>query len=214
MELYHVLNRGVEKRQLFMDDRDRLRFVHNLYEFNDTAPAPEFTKYREIVTPDMREKIVDIHGWCIMGNHYHLLLSDRIDGGISQFMRKLNIGYAMYFNERHKRSGTLFQGRTKKILIDSDGHFLHILHYIHLNPLDFLKGAEHWRTMSITKADAALEHVGSYKWSSYQDYIGRKNFPSLITTDLYSDVFKDYKGFIESHLRELEVPLPTKYALE
>src|SRR3989338_6979838 len=152
MELYPALNHGVEKRNLFIDDGDRMRFVHDLYEFNDTAPAPEFIKYREFVSPDIRkgrERIVDIHGWCIMGNHYHLLMSGRIDGGISKFLRKLNVGYAMYFNEKYKRQGTLFQGRTKKIHINSDAHFLHILHYIHLNPLDFLKGAEGWRSLKI-----------------------------------------------------------------
>ena len=124
MELFHVLNRGVEKRNLFLDDRDRFRFVHDLYEFNDSAPAPEFTRYRDFVNPDIynvrqRKRIVDVHGWCIMGNHYHLLLSELVEGGLSLFLRKLNVGYANYFNERYKRSGTLFQGRTKKILIDS-----------------------------------------------------------------------------------------------
>ena len=77
-----------------------------------------------------------------MGNHYHLLLSERREGGISDFMRKVNVGYAKFFNEKYKRTGTLFQGRTKKVLVDSDAHFLHILHYIHLNPLDLLNGAK------------------------------------------------------------------------
>ncbi len=210
MELYHVLNRGVEKRDLFMDDSDRLRFVHDLYEFNDTAPAPEFTRYREIVSPDIksrrvRERIVDIHGWCLMDNHYHILLSEKSEGGMSQFLRKLNVGYAMYFNEKYARSGTLFQGRTKKIRIDSDAHFLHILHYIHLNPLDFLRGAQSWRTLEIKNSKSALRHLDEYRWSSYLDYCGKRNFPSVITTDLFGGVFKNYPRTIGAYLKDIEL---------
>ncbi len=202
-----------------MDKDDHMRFVHDLYEFNDTAPAPEFIKYREIRSPDIyekrkREKIVDLHGWCLMDNHYHLLLSERVDGGLSLFLRKLNVGYAMYFNEKYKRSGTLFQGRTKKIRIASDPHFLHILHYIHLNPLDFLKGSEHWRELEIKNASAALKHLEEYRWSSYMDYCGRKNFPSVITREFFGDVFKNYAHAIRKYLTDIELAPIKPFLLE
>src|SRR3989344_4252436 len=80
MELYHVLNRGVEKRTIFLDSQDHARFVHDLYEFNDTAPAENTHRSGmfEIRSRTLeRETIVDIHGWCLMGNHYHLLLSEQ-----------------------------------------------------------------------------------------------------------------------------------------
>jgi putative transposase len=219
MELYHALNRGVEKRTLFLDDKDRLRFVHDLYEFNDSAPAPEFVKYRDFVNPDIagrrgRDRVVDIHGWCIMGNHYHLLLSERVENGLSLFLRKLNVGYANYFNERYKRSGTLFQGRTKKIRISNDAHFLHILHYIHLNPLDFLKGSETWRTLEIKNAKDALAHLEAYRWSSYLDYCSKKNFPSVITKELFGDIFKNYPRVITSYLADLELTAVRPFLLE
>ena len=219
MELYHALNRGVDKRPLFLDDGDRLRFVHDLYEFNDTAPAPEFIRCREFVTPDIhkvasRERIVDIHGWCIMGNHYHLLISELIDGGLSKFLRKLNVGYAMYFNEKYKRVGTLFQGRTKKIHINSDAYFLHILHYIHLNPLDFLKGAEDWRAREIKNSKGALRHLENYRWSSYLDYCGKKNFPSVIHTELFSGVFGAYEKCLRRYLKDIEVDSVKPFLLE
>lgn len=229
MELYHALNRGVEKRTIFLDDRDRARFVHDLYEFNDSSPAgnayrafragdiPEAMLTMEIRSPSFlkkRDLIVDIHGWCIMGNHYHLLLSERTEGGLSLFLRKLNVGFAMYFNERYKRDGTLFQGRTKKIRITSDAHFLHILHYIHLNPLDFLKGSETWRTLKIKNAAAAMKHLEGYRWSSYLDYCGRKNFPSVITTELFGDVFKKYERVISSYLEDIELTSVRPFLLE
>ena len=131
MDLYHSLNRGVDKRIIFLDTQDYARFVHDMYEFNSTLPA-NHTRYNQIADLRCRQfdkRLVQIHGWCLMPNHYHLILSECMEGGISLFLRKLNVGYAKYFNERYNRSGTLFQGRTKKILIDSDAHFLHILNY-------------------------------------------------------------------------------------
>ncbi len=206
MDFYHVLNRGVEQRTLFLDTQDYARFVHDLYEFNDSHPAKNTTRSQmsDIVSRSSRELLVDIHGWCLMKNHYHLLLSARTENGISDFMRKLNIGYAKYFNEKYKRSGTLFQGRTKKILIQHDAQFNYILHYIHLNPLDYLPGAKDWRIRSkgkgIKSVKAALTYLDMYRWSSYQDYCGKKNFPSIITTEFFGDAFGKYEAAIRTYL--------------
>ena len=210
MELFHALTRGVDKRVIFMDDGDRARFVHDLFEFNDTAPADNDRRRAQMIelrsqSFGRREKLVDIHGWCLMDNHYHLLLSETIEGGLSKFLRKLNVGYAMYFNERYRRSGTLFQGRTKKIPIKSDAHFLHILHYIHLNPLDMHNGCEEWRDLRITNHADALEYLQSYRWSSFQDYCGDKNFPSILTKDLFDDVFNNYKKALVAYLKDIEI---------
>ena len=208
MELYHILNRGTEKRSIFMDERDRARFVHDMYEFNDKTPANNtlrILQMNDFVSRSLREPIVEIHGWCLMGNHYHLLLSEIVEGGITLFIRKLNIGYAKFFNEKYKRSGALFQGRTKKIHIASDAHFLHILHYIHLNPLDFLKGSEDWRDLKIRDAHEAMKYLDEYRWSSYLDYCGQKNFPSLLTKNLFGSVFKNYKKDIAAYLRDIEL---------
>lgn len=152
--------------------------------------------------------LVDIHGWALMKDHYHLLLSERIENGISLFLRKLNVGYANYVNERYERRGTLFRGRTKKILIEHNAHFLYILHYIHLNPLDYLQGAEKWRLRSksgIHNTNEALEYLTSYRWSSYLDYSGQKNFPSILTTSLFKDAFDDYHESLREYLRDSEL---------
>lgn len=161
-----------------------------------------------------RERLVDIHAWCIMGNHYHLVLSEVVDEGITRFITKLNVGYAKYFNERYKRAGTLFQGRTKRVLIDSDEHFLHMLHYIHLNPLDFLKGAETWRTHEIRSAKDALGYLDTYRWSSYLDYCEKKNFPSIITKEVFGHVFENYRREIRSYLSDIEIAAIRPYLLE
>ncbi len=219
MPLYHVLNRGVDKRTIFLHDKDRARFVHDLWEFNDTKNArnvgyraPEYIGFVNQYIE--KERIVDLHAWCIMGNHYHLLLSERIDGGLTKFIRRLNVGYANYFNERYKRKGTLFQGRSKKILIHTDAHFLHILNYIHCNPLDLSRNGKGWRDSELQNAKHALDSLEKYKWSSYLDYAGVRNFPSVLTTGLFSDIFKDYKKEIASFLRSNEARTVREYHLE
>jgi putative transposase len=226
MELYHCLNRGVDGRKIFLDEKDRVRFIHDLFEFNTTSPAGS-TYYLfenlDLRNPDFgeekkaTEKLVDIHGWCLMKNHYHLLLSERIEGGLSLFLRKLNVGYANYFNERHARQGTLFQGRTKKIPIIHDAHYLYILHYIHLNPLDYLKGAEEWRIRSKGKTGSLkgiFAYLGQYRWSSYLDYSGQHNFPSVLTTSLFYEIKGEYLKSLEAYLQDLSRDEEVLRALE
>ncbi len=219
MELYHILNRGVDKRTLFLDNKDRARFVHDMWEFNDVENAknvwyraPQYSGLRDHYME--KDRIVDLHAWCLMGNHYHLLISERVDGGLTKFIRRLNVGYANYFNERYKRKGTLFQGRTKKILINTDAHFLHILSYLHSNPLDFSRDGKGWREKKLLNATSALQNLEKYKWSSYLDYAGVHNFPSVLTMELFSDVFKDYKKEISSFLQSNEARSIKEYRLE
>jgi putative transposase len=221
MEIYHALNRGVDGRDIFKDNQDRIRFVHDLFEFNDQKPAPHMRASGRIggfVNPHIRERLVDIHGWCLMKNHYHLVLSERVENGISLFLRKLNVGYANYFNERYARTGTLFQGRTKKIALERQAHFLYILHYVHLNPLDYLSGAQEWRVRDksgIKSVREALQYLDTYRWSSYLDYRGEKNFPSILSMTLFTDSQESYadelKGFLEDAESE---PLATSFYLE
>jgi putative transposase len=210
MDLYHALNRGVDKRQIFMDDGDCVRFIHDMYAFNTTRPAVNTRRDNMFglvnQTLELDQRLVDIHGWCLMGNHYHLLLSPCFENGLSLFLRKLNTGYANYFNARYTRVGTLFQGRTKKILIDSDSYMLHILNYIHLNPLDLKENTVAWREGQIEDHKSALEFLKAYRWSSYQDYVGIKNFPSILRTDFFTEVFEgQYEKQLEEYLKDIDV---------
>lgn len=226
MELWHALNHSIEGRDLFLDTQDYARFVHDLYEFNDSSPVDNHWRHfdpsgmKGFVNPSFNRKrrlLVDIHGWVLMKDHYHILLSERIENGISLFFRKLNVGYANYVNERYERKGTLFRSRTKKILIEDQSHFLYILHYIHLNPLDYLPDAEKWRLRSkdgIRNVDEALEYLDSYRWSSYLDYIGKKNFPSVLTTSLFKDALGDYHDSLVEYLRDAEYDDVIEFVLE
>lgn len=223
MELYHVINKGVDGRNLFLDSQDFVRFIHNLYEFNNTAPTIESSRRNISDTyvghrkSHIRERLVEIHGWCLMKDHYHLLISEIIDGGLIKFMTKINIGYAKYYNERYERSGHLFQGKTKKILVRDEAHFLYILHYLHLNPLDYLSGASEWRARdksTIKNAKDALKYLSEYRWSSFLDYCNKKNFPSILTKDLFGNLFGNYQESIENYLKDAEMISLSDYFLE
>ena len=149
-----------------------------------------------------------------MKNHYHLLLSEVEEGGIPKFLMKLNVGYAKYFNKRYKRSGTLFQSRTKKILIGNDAHFLHILNYIHLNPLDYHRDLRNWREGKISSVTKALAYLNKYPWSSYHNYYNASGFPNITNVELFTDVFKDYPKQLKDYLGTLEIGELKPYILE
>jgi len=164
-----------------MDNSDRLRFLQGLFLYNNSqhivrnvgrlAKQKAFTQ--------TRKQLVSIHAFCLMDNHYHLLLSPVDDdiGNLSAFMRKLNMGYAKYFNEKYDRSGALWQGKYQAILMQRDEHFLYIPYYIHLNALD-TKMPE-WRDGKVKNVAAALTLMNEYKWSSYRSYVGHKHYQSI-----------------------------------
>lgn len=203
MDLIHTLNRGVDKRKIFLDDQDRFRFIHDLYEFNNQEPASNIwwnfnrpSDPSDIVShynKSKRKLVVDIHTFCLMPNHYHLLLSSRVKGGISLFMRKLNVGYAKYFNQKYKRTGALFEGRYKSVPITEEAHFIHIPYYIHLNPLDLC--TPEWRKQKVADPVKAINFLENYRWSSYLDYIGKQNFPSVTNRSFLTKFFQGKKNY-------------------
>jgi putative transposase len=200
MEFWHLIGRGVEKRNIVLDDSDRVRFIHDLYVFNDANPTPNFIVLDRHDNTRKRKRLVDINAFCLMKNHYHLLVSERIEGGISLFMQKLNMGYTKYFNERYNRSGALWQGKYRKVLIERDAHFLYIPFYIHLNPLDYV--APEWREGKVKNVRKALESLLEYRWSSHLDYLGERNFQSVIRTDILRPILGTRKNY-ESTITEI-----------
>ena len=223
MEIIHTLNRGVDKRNIFLDDQDRFRFVHDLFEFNDedwvNTTFYQFHRSNDIASRKIERKrrklLVDIHAFAIMPNHYHLLLTPRVDRGVTRFMQKLNMGYAKYFNEKYERVGTLFQGRFKSVPVVHQAHFVHLPFYIHFNPLDFFMPA--WRERKIKNHQAALRFLEKYRWSSHLDYLGKKNFPSVTNRELLFDFFGGAEGYrkrVEEWLQEIDLDLLEGKTLE
>ena len=143
-EIYHIVTRGVDGRIIFPEETDRLHFLHDLYEFNDEdAVSWEFRASREkgdntartVLAVFNREKkprklLVEILAFCLMPNHFHLLLRQTKDDGISRFMRKMG-GYVTHINKKYKRQGHLYQGRFKAVHIGSDDQLRNVFVYIH-----------------------------------------------------------------------------------
>lgn len=134
-EYYHVYNRGVDKRNLVQDAHDADRFLRALEIFNNVeffGSLAELDRCGES-THKSGPKLVEIVCYCLNPNHFHFVLKEIRKGGISKFMRKLSGGYSRYFNIRHKRSGTLFQGVFKAKHINDNDYLLHLSCYVNLN---------------------------------------------------------------------------------
>lgn len=215
--IYHIYNRGTDKRRVFLEDEDYFRFLHDLFEFNDISPAINLY-YKGLVfnqpqsyevglrkiARKPRKLLVRILAFCLMPNHYHLLLEQLRTGGITEFMRKLGTGYTNYFNQRYKRNGVLFQGKFKAILLENDSHFVHLPYYIHLNPLD-LK-FPNWRNNKIENYKDAIKFLKDYRWNSFPDYIGKSNFPSVTQREFLSSFFKGPKQYEKETINWLRDP--------
>lgn len=209
-EIYHIYNRGVEKRDIFLDDQDRLRCIHDLFEFNDLEPADKFLKYSEVKLPKVernpRKLIVEILTFYLGNNHFHLMLRQKKENGITLFMRKFGTGYTNYFNQKYERVGSLFQGPFKASLIKTESHFIHLPYYIHLNALDSI--TPEWRDRKIKDIDKAIKFLDSYRWSSHLDYLGKKNFPSVTQREFLMEFWggpEEYRKSIIKWLEELDL---------
>ena len=208
-EIYHIYNRGVEKRKIFLGGKDFLRFIHSLFEFNDKNPAVNVSYYfnplslkteHQNIKEERRDRklLVEVLAFTLMPNHFHLLLRQITEGGIITFMQKLGTGYTMYFNKKYERVGGLFQGRFKAVLVHTDAHFIHLPFYIHTNPVDLLYRGS-------TSIEKQINFLETYRWSSFPDYIGKKNFPSVTSRDFLLDFFRGeaaYKKATFEWLRE------------
>ncbi len=166
---YHVINRGNAGEAIFKSDRDYAKF----------------TEYLETTTARFA---IRIHTYCLMTNHYHLLV-ETPEANLSQTIKWINVSYATYFNRKRHRRGHLFQGRYKAILVDADAYLKHLSRYIHLNPL---------------RANMVKQH-DAYPWSSYRAFIGKSPTPAWLETNWLLSLFgkqkkraaRSYQLFVE-----------------
>jgi len=181
---YHVTSRGNERKEVFISQKDREKFLSYLESATERYGAV-------------------IHVWCQLSNHYHLLL-ETPRGNLSEIMHHLNGAYTTYFNVKRKRSGHLFQGRFKAILIEEDEYATQLSRYIHLNPV---------RASIVARPE-------DYEWSSYRSYIGKSRTPSWLEKDFIHGYFADkqrvaqkkYREFVEDLLGQ-EYSDPLKQAI-
>lgn len=197
--IYHVYNRGVDKRIIFIDRDDYLAFLHLLKTALSISPKGGSTPFGIVPMKEYERKNfygkIDLLAYCLMPNHFHLLLKQHDSRAMTEFMRSICTSYGMYFNKKHKRVGSLFQGIFKAIDIEEDNYLLWVSRYIHRNPDDF-------RT---------------YPYSSYGNYLGIRHSQWLNTSTIL-DYFShsilsknnNYQKFVDS---DAEAPLDLPYQL-
>jgi len=196
-EIYHVFNRGVEKRNIFQQISDYFRFIFCLYELNDKNLVKMRIRIKERkerkntgrTRAAEREPLVEIIAFCLMPNHYHLVLRQLVDNGISLFMQKLGDSYVGYFNQKYNRKGmgSLFQGRFKAVYVKTEDQLLNLICYIFTNPVELIE--KEWKEIGVKDPQKTIRYLESYRWSNYLDCIGKSNFPSVTKRDFLFKVF-------------------------
>jgi len=218
-EIYHVVLRTIDGIKLFRDKQDYLRMIHNLFEFNDINPVPSVFRMnycrhlrfnvtrKDLVTSERlrqrqkRKLLVEILVFCLMPTHIHLLLRQVQENGVSKFMKKFG-GYVLYYNKKYERKGHLFQNKFQAVHIRTNNQLRTVFVYIHSNPIAIIFPG--WKEKGIKDFKKAVDFIENYKWSSYLDYLGKSNFPSITNREFFKKVIGDAKKcqeFVNDWLR-------------
>ncbi|MCH8889373.1 transposase [Patescibacteria group bacterium] len=199
-EFYHLYNRGTDKRIIFKSKKDHARFMVLLYLCNTNDQVRLGEEFRKGLTlNDMfdvkRENtLIDIGAYVLMPNHFHILVHEKEENGISSFMKKLCTAYSMYFNTKYDRSGGLFEGRFKATHADYDNYLKYLFSYIHLNPVKHIDSE--WKENGIRNRKKAKNFLNTYQYSSYLDYKGvKRNERQIINREPFPDYFSDRNSF-------------------
>lgn len=191
-EIYHVLNRGVGGIPLFKSPKEYIRFLE-LIDYYRFGPSLSFSHYNRLSNEEKKNDLkaiknnpppVEIYAYCLMPNHFHILLKQQINNGISKMLSNIQNAYVRFYNTKHTRRGTLFESMFKAIRIENDEQFLHVSRYIHLNPC----------TAYLVK----IENLPSYPWSSFPEYLNKRK-PSISSSEMIIKMAggrKDYEKFV------------------
>ncbi|MDO8603900.1 MAG: transposase [bacterium] len=203
-EYYHLYNRGVDKRTVFMDAEDYKRFTALLYLANNTNSVHmNNLNHRGLTSLDVLsiekgDTLVDIGAYCLMPNHFHVLVREKIESGISIFMQKVMTGYTMYFNKKYKRTGALFGGTFKAQHVARDTYLKYLFAYIHLNPIKLVDS--NWKENGISDKKKAERYLNSYLYSSYLDFKGTdREEKSILNKDAFPQYFStnvEFRSFV------------------
>ncbi len=189
-EFYHVYNRGTEKRTIFKDVADYDRFIELLYLSNTNAPVNvrDIRRTQQTIYDfDRGDLLVHIGLYCLMPNHFHILLTPNHDDGVQTFMQKLSTAYSMYFNKRYERVGTLFQNRFKARHAKFDEYLKYLFAYIHLNPVKLIQSD--WKEVGIRDTEKAKEYLSTYRYSSLHDYLGERIESKILAPERFPGYF-------------------------
>jgi len=203
-QIYHVFNRGVERRNIFLSSRDRERLVQ-LLEYYRFANIPKsYSHFLNLSIPERalyydalhkHSLIIDILAYCLMPNHFHLLVRQQRNHGVQEALSNISNGYAKYFNIKRTRVGPLFQGPFQAVRVETEEQLLHVSRYIHLNP--------------VVSGVVDTKELFAYPWSSLPVYVGGQSH-EWVEDKIVLSYFKNraaYRVFVEDQIafgKELE----------
>ena len=205
-ENYHIYSRGHDKRLIFQNEKDYNRFLAIMYLCNNTenihlSDHPSST-LSELLDIKRKDQLVDIGAYCLMPNHFHLLIHEKTESGISKFMQKILTAYTMYFNKKNERAGTLFSSSFKANHVDKDEYLKYLFSYIHLNPIKLMEPK--WKETGISNKKGAEAFLNSYSYSSFPDYTNQerkqKNILNKEAFPKYFENIKEFKDFMGAWL--------------
>ncbi len=197
-EYYHIYNRGNSKQKIFTDKNDYQRFVDLLYAVNseDKFNFSDSIKGISVYERSPKDKLISIGAYCLMPNHFHILVTPLSEEGLSRFMQKLSTAYAMYFNKKNNRTGSIFEGKFKAEHLKDDIYLKYIFSYIHLNPIKLIQ--KDWKEIGLRDKQKAIDYLNNYKYSSFLDYLDKERNENLILKKKdFPDYFLNKKGFIK-----------------
>ncbi len=193
-EYYHIYNRGNSKQIIFHDHQDYERFIGLLYACNQGAKFKilNLLKGQSLYDITIDRNIIAIGSYCLMSNHFHLLVREIEENGLTTFMRKVMTGYVMYYNKKYKRTGKLFEGAFKAEHVSNDRYLKYLFAYIHMNPVKIID--PDWKILGIKDITNTKSFLKKYDYSSFITYIGvqrvqnkiinKFEFPSYFPTPL------------------------------
>lgn len=190
-EYYHIFNRGVAKLPTFLDKRDYNQAIASISYYRFIEPPMKFSRFKEMSIDaknetlkrlEKEDKLVEIICFALMPNHFHLLLKQISDKGISIFLSKFTNSYTKFFNIKHERVGPLFQGTFKSVHIGSENQLIHLSRYIHLNPI---------KSHVVSEKDFI-----AYPWTSLPNYLLKNTFP-FINSDIIMNSFRSPNKYLE-----------------
>ncbi|OGG43899.1 hypothetical protein A2841_01720 [Candidatus Kaiserbacteria bacterium RIFCSPHIGHO2_01_FULL_48_10] len=200
-EYYHIYNRAAHKLALFRDKNDWKRFIFSILYYQSPHGITHVTR---AIQPDslvngfslplqeqeliVQNRFVELVAFCVMSNHFHLLVRETHEGGISRYMQRVSLSYTKYFDTKYEASGHVFQGTYKSVLVKDDKQLMHLSAYIHRNPRELRE----WKNKE-----------ESYPYSSLQDYVDKNRWGALLATDIIAGRFdatpkSNYADFVRT----------------
>lgn len=194
-EYYHLYNRGNSKQNIFLDKKDKEHFLKLLYMCNSERSICFRDTTRNSYSFDRLNTLVFVGAFCLMLNHFHILVKEKDEGNISKFIQKVSTAYVMYFNKKYKRTGGLFEGKFKSQHVDNDRYLKYLFSYIHLNPVKLIN--PNWKKTGIKNIPVVKKYLKNYFYSSYLDYIDLNRPQSkILSIQEYPKYFPSKNDFL------------------